>query len=294
MLPRRRARDGGGRARRPGLPGLPRRRIGSACAPTTRRSAPTGEIKRRSRVVQVFLSEKSLERLVGKRCCATSTRSGGGGATSRRKRWPSSTPTSPRRSPGKGRPSPSEGDREAGHRGGPEASLTRWSPRRITASIEDSGFGRINPLHQLLRHYLFSFGNVPSTACPRGIDFVRGRSACPSCAMSWRRATCARLQLAGPVGEMPLLRIVHSGLATRQSSWRARRGGRVGCRVGFAPSALVGFFAFFFHACGDRLYRRRHEDHPQRDGRGGGGRVWWASFGRWQMRRSSTRSASLP
>ncbi len=64
------------------------------------------EIKRRSRVVQVFPSEKSLERLIGTVLCEVDEGQWRR-AASRKTRWPSPTPTSRRRSPWGKRPSQS-------------------------------------------------------------------------------------------------------------------------------------------------------------------------------------------
>ena len=83
-----------------------RRRIGSACAPTTCRSVPTARSS--GAAVSCRCSRRrSRWNALSERYCAKSTKSGGGGATSRRTRWPSFTPASRRRSPWERRPSPS-------------------------------------------------------------------------------------------------------------------------------------------------------------------------------------------
>lgn len=93
---------------------------------------------------------------------------------------------------------------------------------------------------------VFSFGNVLVYRVPRGIDFVRGRSACPSCG----HALAAR-DLVPVFSWMALRGKCRYCGASIPARYTAVELAGAACGVvsvvewGFAPSALVGF-AFLF------------------------------------------------
>lgn len=129
-----------------------RRRTGSACAPTTCRSAPTGK----SSAARAWC--RSSRRRV--RCsgswapsCATRPRHGPARATSRRGRWPRCTKRRSGRAPRAVMTRPSW-RRPPGRWSNPALSLpTGWSRPRISIDSGSWTQGPKSPLHQLSRHY---------------------------------------------------------------------------------------------------------------------------------------------
>lgn len=129
-----------------------RRRTGSACAPTTCRSAQTGK----SSAARAWC--RSSRRRV--RCsglwvpsCATRPRHGPARATSRRGRWPSCTTRRSGRAP-RAVMTGTSLRRPTGRWLNPALSLpTEWSRPEISVDAGSWTRGPQGPLHQLSRHY---------------------------------------------------------------------------------------------------------------------------------------------